>query len=202
LIADRRSRTQLHIGSIGKEDMMPSMTMTANQSDQDKGRNLDRELEMIVRSSRGSAGSLLKVLEQAQEADPAKYLSEATMRRVAELLGLPLTDVYSMATFYSFFNLKPQGKHSIVVCRGTACHTRGSLALLNEAMSRLGIKGFKEEEENSATSQDGFASVRTVACFGQCALAPVVMIDGVVKSRMTIGRLVSILESLKKGGKP
>lgn len=116
------------------------------------------------------------------------------------MMGLPLSQVYSMATFYSFFNLKPQGRHSIVVCRGTACHTRGSLALLNEALSRMGIKEFKEEEENSATSLDGFASIRTVACFGQCALAPVVMIDGVVKSRMTIGKLVSLLEKMKKGG--
>jgi len=122
------------------------------------------------------------------------------MRDIAALMGIPLSQVYSMATFYSFFNLKPQGKHSIVVCRGTACHTRGSLALLNEALSRMGIQEFKEEEENSATSLDGFASIRTVACFGQCALAPVVMIDGVVKSRMTIGKLVQLLDKVKKGG--
>jgi len=122
------------------------------------------------------------------------------MRSIAEQLKVPPSQVYSMATFYSFFNLKPQGKHSIVVCRGTACHTRGSLALLNEALARMGIKGFKEEEENSATSLDGFASIRTVACFGQCALAPVVQIDGEVKSRMTIGKLVTLLEKMKKGG--
>jgi NADH-quinone oxidoreductase subunit E len=71
---------------------------------------------------------------------------------------------------------------------------------LNEALSMLGIHSFKEEEENSVTSLDGFASVRTVACFGQCALAPVVMIDGEVKSRMTIGRLVALLHKMKKGG--
>jgi NADH-quinone oxidoreductase subunit E len=105
-----------------------------------------------------------------------------------------------VATFYSFFNLTPQGKHSIVVCRGTACHTRGSLALLNEALSRLGIKDFREEEDSSATTEDFFASVRTVACFGQCALAPVIQIDGEVLSRMTVGRLVSILARMRKGG--
>lgn len=158
------------------------------------------DLEGIVRGHAGRPGSLLKVLEDAQEADPRHFLSETTMRDVARLMKVPLTDVYSMATFYSFFNLKPQGTHSIVVCRGTACHTRGSLSLLNEALSRMGIKGFREEEENSATSLDGFASIRTVACFGQCALAPVVQIDGVVKSRMTIGKLVSLLEKMKKGG--
>lgn len=156
-------------------------------------------IERIVGANLGTAGSLLKILEQAQESDPKHYLSEETMRTIAALVKAPLSQVYSMATFYSFFNLKPQGKHSIVVCRGTACHTKGSLALLNEALARMGITGFKEEEENSATSLDGFASIRTVACFGQCALAPVVMIDGVVKSRMTVGKLVSLLEKVRKG---
>jgi NADH-quinone oxidoreductase subunit E len=158
------------------------------------------DIEGIVRGQLGSQGSLLKILEQAQEKDPKHYLSEQAMRSISELAGVPLSQVYSVATFYSFFNLKPQGLHSIVVCRGTACHTRGSLALLNESLSRMGIGAFKEEEENSATSLDGFASIRTVACFGQCALAPVVQIDGVVKSRMTIGKLVAILQKLKKGG--
>ena len=157
-------------------------------------------IEAIIQKHKGTSGALLKVLENVQEEDPKHYLSESSMRSISSLMGLPLSQVYSMATFYSFFNLKPQGRHSIVVCRGTACHTRGSLALLNEALSRMGIKEFKEEEENSATSLDGFASIRTVACFGQCALAPVVMIDGVVKSRMTIGKLVSLPEKMKKGG--
>jgi NADH-quinone oxidoreductase subunit E len=157
-------------------------------------------IEAIIQKHRGTSGALLKVLEHVQEKDPKHYLSESSMRSIAALMELPLSQVYSMATFYSFFNLKPQGKHSIVVCRGTACHTRGSLALLNEALARMGIQEFKEEEENSATSLDGFASIRTVACFGQCALAPVVMIDGVVKSRMTIGKLVTLLEKIKKGG--
>ncbi|HWR12078.1 MAG TPA: NAD(P)H-dependent oxidoreductase subunit E [Rectinemataceae bacterium] len=169
---------------------MPSVTAKQSSSG----------IERIVRNNLGTPGSLLKILEQVQEIDPKHYLSEETLKSVSELVKVPLSQVYSMATFYSFFNLKPQGKHSIVVCRGTACHTRGSLALLNEALSRMGIHGFKEEEENSATSPDGFASIRTVACFGQCALAPVVMIDGVVKSRMTIGKLVALLEKINKGG--
>ncbi len=169
---------------------MPSITARQSGSD----------VESIVRANAGTPGSLLKILEQVQESNPKHYLSEEAMRSIAEQLGVPPSQVYSMATFYSFFNLKPQGKHSIVVCRGTACHTRGSLALLNEALARMGIKGFKEEEENSATSLDGFASIRTVACFGQCALAPVVQIDGEVKSRMTIGKLVTLLEKMKKGG--
>ena len=161
---------------------------------------LGTEIEGIVRGQLGSQGCLLKILEQTQEKDPKHYLSEASMRAISKLADVPLSQVYSVATFYSFFNLKPQGLHSIVVCRGTACHTRGSLALLNESLVQMGIPSFKEEEENSVTSLDGFASIRTVACFGQCALAPVVQIDGVVKSRMTIGKLVAILQKMKKGG--
>ena len=157
------------------------------------------ELSKIIQNyEKNKPGSLLKLLEQAQEVDPRHYLSEKTLRTVTKALGVPLTQVYSVVTFYSFFNLKPQGIHSIVVCRGTACHTRGSLALLNEALHRMDIPSFKEEEENSVTSIDGFASIRTVACFGQCALTPVIQIDGVVKSRMTIGKLVSLLEKMKK----
>ncbi len=158
------------------------------------------DIDSIIDSCKEKPGSLLSALEQAQQNDPRKYLSEATLRRISAKLGVPLSKVYSVATFYSFFSLKPQGEHVIVVCRGTACHTRGSLALLNESLSRLGIKEFKEEEENSATSSDSFATIRTVACFGQCALAPVIMVDGKVLSRMTVGKLVSLIEKMKKGG--
>lgn len=159
-----------------------------------------QSLDTIINSWKGKNGSLLGALEHAQQSDPKKYLSEGTLREISKRLDVPLSRVYSVATFYSFFSLKPQGEHVIVVCRGTACHTRGSLVLLNEALARLGIKEFKEEEENSATSSDSFATIRTVACFGQCALAPVIMIDGKVISRMTVSKLVSLLEKLKKGG--
>ncbi len=159
-----------------------------------------QSLESIIESWKGKNGNLLGALEQAQQNDPQKYLSETTLREISRRLNVPLSQVYSVATFYSFFSLKPQGEHVIVVCRGTACHTRGSLVLLNEALARLGIKEFKEEEENSVTSSDSFATIRTVACFGQCALAPVIMVDGKVLSRMTVSKLVSLLEKLKKGG--
>ncbi len=162
--------------------------------------NQTQSLETIIDTWKGKNGGLLGALEHAQQHNPKKYLSEETLREISKRLEVPLSKVYSVATFYSFFNLKPQGEHVIVVCRGTACHTRGSLVLLNEALTRLGIKEFKEEEENSVTSTDSFATIRTVACFGQCALAPVIMVDGKVISRMTVSKLVSLLEKLKKGG--
>ena len=158
-------------------------------------------LEGIVQRYTGKPGALLGILEEAQQADEHKYLSEEALRLVAELTDTPLSRVYSVATFYSFFNLTPQGKHSIVVCRGTACHTRGSLALLEEAAERLGFPDFREDEEPAFTTADRLFTVRTVACFGQCALAPVVAVNGVIHSHMTTGRLVALLETLRKGGR-
>ncbi len=157
-------------------------------------------LDEIIEARKGKAGALLGILEDAQGLEEHRYLSEDTLRRIALGTGTPLSTVYSVATFYSFFNLAPQGKHSIVVCRGTACHTRGSLELLETALARLGIDGFREDECNSITSLDAFASVRTVACFGQCALAPVVEVDGTLHSRVTVGKLASLISKLGKGG--
>jgi NADH-quinone oxidoreductase subunit E len=158
-------------------------------------------LEKIVQSYSGRPGALLGILEETQQADEHRYLSEEALRLVAEMTGTPLSRVYSVATFYSFFNLTPQGKHAIVVCRGTACHTRGSLALLEEAASHLGFPDFREDEEPSFTTPDRLFTVRTVACFGQCALAPVVAMDGVIHSHMTTGRLLALLENIRKGGR-
>ena len=157
-------------------------------------------VESIIDSWKGRNGSLLGALEQAQQNDPKKYLSETTLREISKRLDIPLSRVYSVATFYSFFSLKPQGEHLLIVCRGTACHTRGSLVLLNEALSRLKIKEFNEKEENSVTSSDNLITIRIVACFGQCALAPVIMVDGLVLSRMTVSKLVSLLEKIRRGG--
>jgi len=106
--------------------------------------------------------------------------------------------VYSVATFYSFFNLKPQGKHSIIVCRGTACHTKGSKALLVEVAPILGFKRMEDETESSFTTPDNEFTIKTVACFGQCAQSPVVAVDGVIFSNVNSQRLMKILKKVKK----
>jgi NADH:ubiquinone oxidoreductase subunit E len=174
---------------------MPSTTSLRKPQE----RSRESLLGDCIERNKGKPGALLGVLEEAQGLERLKYLPEATLRAIAEGMDLPLAQVYSVATFYSFFNLTPQGLHSIVVCRGTACHTRGSLELLEAALKRLGIEGFREDEANSVTTVDGFASVRTVACFGQCALAPVVQIDGAISSRMTVGKLAVAIDKLRKG---
>lgn len=163
--------------------------------------NLRGRVRDLGRVYKGRPGALLTILEKLQDADEFNHLSEETLRTVAEETGEPLSRVYSVVTFYSYFNLTPQGKHTVTVCRGTACHTRGSLSLLREAMARLGCPDFREDEEALFTTPDRQFTVRVVACFGQCALAPVVAVDGVIHSRVTTAKLCSLIDGLRKGGK-
>ena len=155
-------------------------------------------LEDIIARHQGKPGALLGILEEAQETQDHRYLREDVLRRVAEMTRTPLARVYSVATFYSFFQLSPQGDHSLVVCRGTACHTLGSLALLEGVLRILGLASRPHEESDALTTEDGFLSVRTVACFGQCALAPAMMCDGQIHGSMTSAKAATLLRSLRK----
>ncbi|TCW62028.1 NAD(P)H-dependent oxidoreductase subunit E [Treponema sp. J25] len=157
------------------------------------------QLSTVLHKYRDKPGALLAMLEELQETSPGHYLEEQKLRDLSQATGIPLSQIYSVATFYSYFNLTPQGKHSLVVCRGTACHTRGSLGLLQEALRHIGMELQGGEEEGSYTSADGALTIRTVACFGQCALAPVIALDGKIHSRLTVGRLISIIERLRRG---
>jgi len=177
---------------------MPSTAISVKKREETSP---ESSLDEIIGRSKGKPGALLGILEEVQGLERFKYLRESSLRFIAQGMGIPLSQVYSVATFYSFFNLEPQGLHSIVVCRGTACHTRGSLELLETCLRCLDIKGFREDEANSVTTADHFASVRTVACFGQCALAPVVQIDGAISSRMTVGKLTSAVDRLRKAAR-
>jgi len=154
-------------------------------------------LDQIIGKHLGKPGMLLTTLEEVQEINPLKYLSAETLAAVSQKLKVPYTQVYSVATFYSFFNLKPQGKHSIVVCRGTACHTKGSKALLDEIGPILGFKKDEDDTEASFTTPDNFFTIKTVACFGQCAQSPVVAVDGVIHSNVNSQKLIKILNKVK-----
>ncbi len=160
-----------------------------------------RKIDALVAQNEGRHGKLLSILEQAQLLNEHKYLSEETLNRIALKTGVPLSRVYSVATFYSFFNLKPQGKHTITVCRGTACHTKGSQALLGDLGTILKCRKAIDDGETMLTTPDNQFTISTVACFGQCALAPVVAIDGVIYSNMTTAKLQKLLSKVSKGGK-
>jgi NADH-quinone oxidoreductase subunit E len=159
-------------------------------------------IDQVVAQHNGRPGALLAILQAVQERNRHKYLPEDTLRYIASKTDIPLSRIYSVASFYALFNLQPQGDHTICICRGTACHTRNSRALLESLRLELGL-GFEDGDEASdsdklaLTTHDGKYTVRTVACFGQCALAPVVEIDhrisGHVNER-TLQRDVRALE--------
>ncbi len=159
-------------------------------------------LDQVIAKHSGQPGELLGVLEAAQEHNPHKYLSPETLRYIAGSLDIPLSRIFSVATFYALFNLEPQGDNTICICRGTACHTRNSRVLLESLRLELGL-GIEDGDQGSEadkltlTTADKKFTVRTVACFGQCALAPVVEINhricGHVNER-TLQREVRSLE--------
>ncbi|HEY5589644.1 MAG TPA: NAD(P)H-dependent oxidoreductase subunit E [Paludibacter sp.] len=155
-------------------------------------------LDEIIEKYKGKPGMLLSTMEEVQEINPLKFLPGETLSAVSNKLNIPFTQVYSVATFYSFFNLKPQGKHSIVVCRGTACHTKGSKVLLDEVGPILGLKSLENGSESSYTTPDNLFTIKTVACFGQCAQSPVVAIDGIIYSNVNSQKLMKIIKKVKR----
>jgi NADH-quinone oxidoreductase subunit E len=140
-------------------------------------------IDQVIASQSNRPGALLGILEAVQERHPRKYLPMETLRYVAAKTGIPPSQVFSVATFYALFNLKPQGDNTISICRGTACHTRGSRHLLEGLRLELGLGQDDEAGDGTdadklvLTTRDQRFTVRTVACFGQCALAPVVELN-------------------------
>ena len=156
-----------------------------------------------IAAHRGRPGALLGILEQVQEHHPHKYLSPQILEYIAARTETPLARIYSVVTFFALFNLEPQGDHSISICRGTACHTRGSRNLLQRLRLELGLPDESEDgaDKLCATTADRRYSLRTVACFGQCALAPVVEVDHEIFGHMNERILHRELEDLRKGRK-
>jgi NADH-quinone oxidoreductase subunit E len=158
--------------------------------------------DKIIGELSGKPGALLGILEAVQGHNPQKYLARDMLEYIAERTETPRSRIYSVATFYSLFNLEPQGGNTICICRGTACHTRGSRNLLQSLRLLLRV-GLEADDEGSdgdkliLTTRDGKFTVRTVACFGQCAMAPVVEINHRIcghANELTIQREIQIIE--------
>ena len=121
------------------------------------------------------------------------YVPREGLEYLAEYLDCPIAGLYSMATFYKALNLKPRGRHIIKICDGTPCHLRGSMNLLNNLQSLLGI-GIGE------TTEDGEFSIELVNCVGACALAPVIVIGEEYFGKVTMENLPGILDAVKAKG--
>ncbi len=155
-------------------------------------------IDEIILKHRGLPGEVLGVLEEVQQLHENKFLPQETMEYVADKLGISLSQLFSVVTFYAFFNLKPQGRHCIVVCRGTACHAQRSKNILEAFVALLGVReqASSEEEKVFITTDDNMFTIKTVACFGQCALSPVVVIDGVVYANLTFEKLKKVIDKI------
>jgi NADH:ubiquinone oxidoreductase subunit E len=146
-------------------------------------------LEGILEDRECQPHELVEVLLDMQ--DSLGHISEETMRTVSQRLGVPLTDVYGVASFYKAFALRPRGKHVCTVCMGTACHVRGAPLLLNEVEGQLGVKP-------GETTEDGLFTLERVNCVGACALGPVVVADGVYRHHVTPASLRKLVKSIQK----
>jgi NADH-quinone oxidoreductase subunit E len=160
----------------------------------------DRDLvDRIVGDQSGRPGALLGILAKLQERNPHQYLPMETLEYVAARTGIPQSQVYGVATFYALFNLDPQGTHTVAICRGTACHTRGSRALLERVKLQLNLQEVPDGvDKTTLTTPDRKFTIRTVACFGQCALAPVVEVDHAIRGHVKEQALIREVEALRR----
>lgn len=143
----------------------------------------------IIDKYKGQKKALIAILQEIQQI--YSYLPEPALRLVSKKLGIPLIDVFSVATFYRAFSLKPRGRHQITVCLGTACHVRGGPKVLEEFERKLGIKA-------GETTADNQFSLETVNCLGCCAIGPVVVVDGNYHAQTNIRKVSRILKSIKR----
>lgn len=143
----------------------------------------------IVQSHSCSTSNLIAILQDIQAA--CSYLSEESLTVVAEMLGVSVSSVYSVVTFYENFSLEPKGRHIIKVCAGTACHVRKSGPIYDAIHEYLGLN------DKRKTSSDGMFTLETVACLGACGLAPVMTVDGEVYPKMAPDAAIALLEEIR-----
>ena len=155
-------------------------------------------MDKTIKKFSGSPGSLLGILEELQNLHPNKYLPKTVLHYVSEKLEVPLARIYSVVTFYSLFNLKPEGKHLITICRGTTCHTEGSRGLLDHVLKLLNLNIDLNDNGKKIflTTEDMKFTVQTVACFGQCAHSPAVEIDGIMYSNVKKDQIEQIIQKI------
>ncbi len=146
----------------------------------------DEKLKEVIAKYKDVPGALLPVLQEAQGI--FGYLPIEVQQMVADGLGISLSEVYGVATFYSQFSLTPKGKHRISVCLGTACYVKGADKILAELEKKLGIT-------SGECTPDGMFSIDSCRCVGACGLAPVMMIDDEVYGKLTPDQVEKIIDS-------
>ena len=147
---------------------------------------ITERLNHILSSYQGREDELIPILQQFQQ--EFGYLPKPAIKQIARFLHLPEITIFGVATFYAQFKLVPTGRNIIRVCRGTACHVRGVARILQELEKQLGVKP-------GETTADREYSLETVACFGACALSPIMVLNDKVHGKMTTQKVRSILDA-------
>lgn len=149
-------------------------------------------IESLLQERKSQPHQLIEVLQDVQET--YGYVPEEAMTSISKNLGVPLIEVYRVASFYKAFSLKPRGKNVLTLCQGTACHVRQAKLLLNQALTQLKVKP-------GEISKDGLFTVEHVNCLGACALGPVVVQNGTYHHHMTPGKIRTLISSIRKAEK-
>jgi bidirectional [NiFe] hydrogenase diaphorase subunit len=171
----------LQLGSLVEEQAVLLYFETTKAPSDDKRWKI---VAATMRKLGNQRSALIEALHSAQEA--FGYLDKPGLEFIATSLRLPLSQVWGAASFYHHFSMKPPGKHTCVVCTGTACHIKGADRLLASLEKKLGIR-------SGATTPDGAISVLTARCFGTCGLAPVAVVDGETTGLLTEASLDELL---------
>jgi NADH-quinone oxidoreductase subunit E len=148
------------------------------------------QINQVFSRHKSERSELIPILQELQET--LGYLPNEAMAATANFLEVPRSTVYGVATFYAQFYFKKRGEHIIRICRGTACHVKGSLEIMEAICRKLDV-------EPGGTSGDGKFTLERVACVGSCALAPVVVIDDKVFGDMTADKTLKLLDSIIEG---
>jgi NADH-quinone oxidoreductase subunit E len=147
--------------------------------------NMAAKVDKALASFTGEKSELIPILQKVQQV--VGYLPAEAMKRIADFVKVPECTIFGVATFYAQFKFVPMGRNIIKVCRGTGCYVKGSPRILDELEKLLGIK-------DGGTTSDMEYSLETVACFGSCALAPVVVVNDRVYGRMTAEKAKGIIK--------
>jgi len=143
----------------------------------------------ILTETQKKRGILIHAFQQIQKEH--NYLPEDVLRSLSKKLNIPLSEVYSTATFYKHFYFKPRGKNIVCVCTGTACHVRGSDKVLEKIEESFGIK-------EGETTPDLSLTLETVGCVGCCGLAPVITVNEEVAGDLSPKRVNEIIKEVKR----
>ena len=153
-----------------------------------KRQEMEERTKQIVAPWKGTRGGTIPVLQEVQKV--FGYLPEEALMAISRELKIPPSELFGVATFYAQFHLKPRGRHVVRVCRGTACHVRGSLKVLEKVKEKTGV------DENETTEDLRF-TIEPVACLGACGLAPVMMVDSQTFGRLVPDMVPGILEKFE-----